>query len=323
MPADAFALRASISPSLPGEARGAKAWRKEREGLEMGEASESMREALGGAANGAATAVTAPGAQTDATGKDAADAQADAMGGKAVGSRAGSKGAKAAPSAATCADLRAVLEARASFYETLASLYFKPLTQKQIDAMAAADFSAYADVNDVFAEGLNDMARYLRRRNSGTRQELAVDFTGAFAGTSAYEGKTAVPYKSVFTSDKGLMYQEGYQEVFTAFKHEAVKRRAGLDWPDDHLSFMCQFMAILSRRASRALEQGDVSGAVHDLEASREFLERHMASWFTDFASLASRLLSTRFYRGVLKVTEGFFKLDGETVADLLDEVRG
>ena len=48
-----------------------------------------------------------------------------------------------------------------------------------------------------------------------------------------------------------------------------------------------------------------------------------MASWFTDFASLASRLLSTRFYRGVLKVTEGFFELDGETVADLLDEVRG
>ena len=293
----------------------------------MGEASESVREALGGGANGAATAVAtavaAPGTQADATGKDAADAQADAMGGKAVGSRAGSKGAKAVPSAATCADLRAVLEARASFYETLASLYFKPLTQEQIDAMAAADFSAYADVNDVFAEGLNDMARYLRHRNSGTRQELAVDFTGAFAGTSAYEGKTAVPYKSVFTSDKGLMYQEGYQEVFAAFKHEAVKRRAGLDWPDDHLSFMCQFMAILSRRASRALEQGDVRGAVHDLEASREFLERHMASWFTDFASLASRLLSTRFYRGVLKVTEGFFELDGETVADLLDEVRG
>ncbi|OUO90627.1 hypothetical protein B5F40_06445 [Gordonibacter sp. An230] len=269
------------------------------------------------------TASAKPCAWEDLAGGRTADSRRIRRGTGSTDAQASAEGAAEAPITAEVADLCAVLEARASFYETLASLYFKPLTQEQIDAMAVADFSAYADVNDAFAEGLNDMARYLRRRNSGTRQELAVDFTGAFAGTSTYEGKTAVPYKSVFTSDKGLMYQEGYQEVFAAFKHEAVRRRAGLDWPDDHLSFMCQFMAILSRRAVRALEQGDARAAAHNLEASREFLERHMASWFNDFASLANRLLSTRFYRGVLKVTEGFFELDRETVADLLDEARG
>lgn len=216
-----------------------------------------------------------------------------------------------------------VLEGRAVFYETLASLYFKPLTQEQIDAMAQADFSAYADINEHFAEGLNDMTRSLNKRNTGTRQELAVDFTSAFAGTSVYEGRTAVPYKSVFTSEEGLLYQEGYREVFEAFKQEAVKRREGLDWPDDHLSFMCQFMALMSRRTARALAAGDEAAAVHDLEVSAAFLDNHIVSWFDDFTDLAQKLLSTRFYRGVLSMTKGFFELDRETLNDLLDVTRG
>lgn len=216
----------------------------------------------------------------------------------------------------------AVLESRATFYEMLAGLYFSPLTQDQIDAMAAADFSAFAAIDGTFAAGFDDMARYLRKRTSGTRQELAVDFTSAFAGTAAFEGKTAVPYKSVFTSEEGLLYQEGYREVFAAFKQEAIRRRDGLDWPDDHLSFMFQFMAILSRRGAHALECDDIPAADHALESSRDFLEAHIASWFGDFAQRANLLLKTRFYRGVLKVTQGFVALDREVIADLRDAIR-
>ena len=145
-------------------------------------------------------------------------------------------------------EISAALEARATFYETLASLYFMPLKQSDVDNMAAADFSAYAELNEDFADGVNDITRYLRKRNTGTRDELAVDFTGAFAGVKVYEGKTAVPYKSVYTNADGLLYQEGYRDVFQAFKSECVKKREGLDWPDDHISFMCEFMALLSRR---------------------------------------------------------------------------
>lgn len=219
-------------------------------------------------------------------------------------------------------DLNEVLEARASFYEMLASLYFKPLTQGEIESMASADFSAYADIGEWFADGLNDMARYLKRRTTGTRQELAVDFTGAFAGTSTYGGKTAVPYKSVFTSNEGLMYQEGYREVFAAFKSEAVKRRDGLDWPDDHLSFLFQFEALMSRRVARALTAGNMPVAMHDLVTSRAFLEEHICSWFDSFSDSAGMLLSTRFYRGVLKVTKGFLELDRRTLDDLIEEMR-
>lgn len=230
-----------------------------------------------------------------------------------------------APEAAApeqCDEVAAALESRAVFYETLASLYFNPLKQEQVDSMAAADFSAYVDVNEDFAAGINDITRYLRKRNTGTRDALAVDFTGAFAGVKAYEGKVAVPYKSVFTNADGLLYQEGYQDVYKAFKAECVRKREGLDWPDDHLSFMCEFMALLSRRTADALANGDGARALHELEVSRDFLDENILSWFEDFAARANLLIKTRFYQGVLKITRGFFAFDRQTLDDLIDYVH-
>lgn len=220
-------------------------------------------------------------------------------------------------------DLLGALEGRAEFYETLAAFYFKPLSLEQIETMAQADFSPYAEINELFSSGFNDITRYLRKRNTGTRQELAVDFTSSFGGVAVYEGKSAVPYKSVFTSDGGLMYQEGYQEVFKALKEESVKLRDGLDWPDDHLSFMCQFMALLSRRIAKAYEEKDYEEALRLIESSQSFLEQHIMSWFPDLYDLASKLIKTRFYRGVLKITQGFFELDAETLKDMASVVEG
>lgn len=220
-------------------------------------------------------------------------------------------------------DVAAALEARASFYETLAALYFMPLKQEDVDRMAAADFSAYAELNADFADGVNDITRYLRKRNTGTRDEMAVDFTGAFAGVKAYEGKVAVPYKSVFTNADGLLYQEGYEDVYRAFKAECVRKREGLDYPDDHISFMCEFMALLSRRTLEALCAGDDERALHELQTSRRFLDDNILSWFDAFMDRALLIVKTRFYKGVLKISRGFFALDHETLDDLIDVVGG
>lgn len=218
-------------------------------------------------------------------------------------------------------DMIEALEGRAAFYDLLAALYYKPLTEEQIDAIAALDLGAYADVNECFADGLNDIARTLGKRTTATRQELAVDFTGAFAGTSSWEGKSAVPYESVFTSAEGLLFQESYHEVYRLFRQNRVERAAGYDFPDDHLSFMCEFLSILSARAIEALREGKKDEALEQIELSRAFLQDHILSWFDAFEELALRMLSTRFYRGVLKVSRGFFQLDLEVTADLIEEL--
>lgn len=219
-------------------------------------------------------------------------------------------------------EMEGALAGRTSFYDLLAALYFKPLREEQLDSIASLDLSAYADVNQDFADGLNDIARSLAKRTSATRQDLAVDFTGAFAGTSTWEGKCAVPYESVFTSDDGLMFQDSFHEVYRIFRENSVERAPGYDFPDDHLSFMCEFLSMLSTRAADALRAGDLQAAREDIELSRDFLQEHILSWFDDFEDLAMKLLKTRFYRGVLKVSKGFFQFDLDVTEDLLEELN-
>lgn len=223
----------------------------------------------------------------------------------------------ATEAAAVTADMIAALKGRAAFYDLLAAIYFRPLTAEQIDNIAEMDWSEYADVNELFADGVNDIARYLRKRNSGTRQALAVDFTSAFAGTSSWKGRYAVPYESVHTSEEGLFFQDAYHEVFQLYKANHVAKAEGYDFPHDHLSFMCEFLVVLSDRIVAALEAGDDAEALCQVRVSRAFLADHILSWFDTFQDLALLLLETRFYRGILKISKGFFLED----AELLDAI--
>ena len=70
------------------------------------------------------------------------------------------------------AEMVASVRDRAEMYRLLAQVYFKPLSQEQIDALAQADLAALA-VGDAspFADGYNDVYRYLRRMNTGTRMK--------------------------------------------------------------------------------------------------------------------------------------------------------
>ena len=54
---------------------------------------------------------------------------------------------------------------------------------------------------------------------------------------------------------------------------------------------------------------------------SRSFLDDNILSWFDTFTERALLLLKTRFYKGVLKISKGFFTLDHETLDDLIDVV--
>lgn len=219
-------------------------------------------------------------------------------------------------------EMIAACEGRAAFYDMLAAIYFRPLTAEQIDNIAETDWSEYADLSELFADGLNDVTRYLRKRNSGTRQELAVDFTSAFAGTSSWKGRYAVPYESVHTSEEGLMFQDAYHEVFQLYKANHVAKAEGYDFPHDHLSFMCEFLVVLSGRIAEALRAGDDAEALRQVNVSRAFLADHILSWFDTFQDLALLLLQTRFYRGILKVSKAFFLEDAALLDSMAVELK-
>jgi putative dimethyl sulfoxide reductase chaperone len=218
--------------------------------------------------------------------------------------------------------LSEVLRDRSAFYRMLSNLYFTSLTQEQIDSLAEHDLVSFAGGDELLAAGFDDMRRYLRKRNTGTRQDLAVDFTSAFVGAQQYEGRCAVPYESVFRSESGLLMQEPRNEVYRLYKRAAVKLKEGVDLPEDHLSFEFEFLALLSDRTIDALREDRLGDAVDLLGSQKVFIEEHILSWFNDLAELALKILTTRFYRGVLKITEGYLTGDIEVIDALIAEIR-
>ena len=213
------------------------------------------------------------------------------------------------------------LEARAQFYRMLSGLYFNTITQDEIESMAQSDFqSLRADKeSSLLAEGYDDIFRYLRKRNTGTRQELAEDFTSTFLGTTVYEGKQAMPYESLFRDTSGLLMQGPRNEVFHTFREAGISLKNELDLPEDHLSFEFEFMAILCDRALAAFLSGDNEEYRAAMKMQIKFFDLHIASWFDDFFNFAMTVVKTRFYRGVLKITKGFLDAESQTMKELVE----
>lgn len=217
--------------------------------------------------------------------------------------------------------LAEVLKSRSEFYLMLARFYARPLTEDDLAHLTTSDFAAMGAGEPLLEEGWNDIARFLSKQHTGTRQLLATDFTMTFDGVAALDEKVAVPYASVFLSEEGLLSRAPRNEVFLLFKREALRLKKGVTIPEDHLSFELEFLSVLSLRAAEALQANNTEEAKRNLALSSEFIREHILVWFEMLSCLAMQLLETRFYRGVLKITKGYLAMDLVTIDDLIEEL--
>lgn len=199
-----------------------------------------------------------------------------------------------------------LLEGNAAFLNMLARLYYKPLSQEELEAVAALDMDEFDFDDPRVAEGLKESITYLRAGGTTLRQDVNVDYTSAFYGINSYEGKVAHPCESVFTGEEGLLMQAETRAVYRIYKSEGIKKEDDLGVPDDHLSFELQFLAKMCTRAAEALAMGDVAEAIRNMKVQLAFLDEHILVWYPKMKAVAMHLLLTPFYFGVLKATDGY-----------------
>ena len=66
--------------------------------------------------------------------------------------------------------------ARAQMYRMLASLYFKELTEEEIENLSGLDFGSLDVGDELISAGAIDMRRFLARTHIDRRQELEFFF---------------------------------------------------------------------------------------------------------------------------------------------------
>lgn len=220
----------------------------------------------------------------------------------------------------TSADLMALFQSRADSYRLFSRIFLKPLDDEAIEALAAADFverSAAFESGSLLRQGFNNMGRGLRRRHTGTRCELATDYTMCFDGLSEANGEVAVPCESVFRGSHKEYYQEPWLEMQKLSKREGVNFDPATGVPSDHLALELEFMAALADRAEKAAAAGDDQCVAHTIKVSQEFLKGHLANWYPALRARAEALVTTRFYRGALEALDGYLALDQSTLMAL------
>lgn len=223
-----------------------------------------------------------------------------------------------APEALGADDVRALMEMREGVYRLFSSLYFKELTEDQIRFLHDADLDGFEEMSETMAEGAKNIKRAVRRINSGTREDLAVDYAHTFLGAGTTKGESrACPYESVFTSRDGLIMQETRDDVYRYMLNEHLEPNTGLRIPDDHLAFVFEFMANLCVRFNEAMDAGDEAEARRIYQVQREFFEKHIYSWIGRLCDAIEGCCRTSFYRGVSQMTRGFVEADHEILADM------
>ena len=210
---------------------------------------------------------------------------------------------------------------RAALYRFVAKLFRAPLAGGDIEMLAASDLAARSGDEAGISHGLKVMGRYLAKRNTGTREVLGRDYTCAFLGVQEAEGKVALPFESAFTSDHQRYMGEARGKVYNIYKRCSLKLADGIDLPEDHLSFMCDFMAAMIDRTVPLLEKKDDASLRQNLLLQRAFLDRHIRNWFPEFARIASAIVQERFYKGALEYAQGVFDLDAKVLKNLLSDV--
>ena len=199
---------------------------------------------------------------------------------------------------------------RAALYTFVARLFERPLTQDDIEQLASTDFSALACGDQSIDHGLHVMERTLAKRNTGTRELLNRDYTSAFYGAQTLNGKVAIPYESAYEGSDQRLMGAARSRVFNIYKKQALKLAEGIDLPEDHISFMCQFMAVMAKRAIESKNAGRTEELRQNLLLQQAFLREHILSWFPKMREIAGELVEGRFYRGVMELAQGAFDMD-------------
>lgn len=246
--------------------------------------------------------------------------------------------------------LREFFENARDFYALLSSIFYLELTEEQIDGLAESGFS-FPDDGSEMGDACAALRRYLARRGPSARQDLAVDYARIFLAAGVYEGETAVPYESVFTSPEGLMMQDARDEVVRVYRRCGLKVPRDLNVPEDHLAFELEFMGRLSGRIAEALAVGEdavcevaepadaAREAAEPADAAREvaepenaalevagalmaeqlrFIDEHLLNWMPDLVRRVESFARLPFYPAMMAVAQSYLRENRAVLEEVL-----
>ena len=213
--------------------------------------------------------------------------------------------------------ISALLAGRSYIYTLLHTLTGAEPTKELV---AAATDKAAFDAVSLFDSGDSQAAMLLSAALELLRAEKIEDLLGEY--TRLFLGPTdyiAAPWESVYTSKERALFQESTLDVRYWFSVNGYTAGGYPNFPDDHISIMMHFLALMGTRANEALLANDLEGFRKNLADQKQFEKEHLLNWVTRYAQDMQESESNFFYPELAVALAEFVLYDQQILTELLE----
>ncbi len=210
----------------------------------------------------------------------------------------------------------AIDRSRAALYRWFARLFLTAASEAEVIALRAGPMRAVLNSLAATPGTAEPVAAICRALDQGSTASVAASV--ALAHTRLFGGiggdQMTPPYRSVFTSDSGLLCQEATAEMERVLRQHSLKLDESVREPADHLSLQLEVMSQLALRATAGTEAaGDL------LVGQADFIDRQLLDWVPRFAARLAAVDESGFYAGLAAVLVVILRQDRAYLAELID----
>ncbi len=200
---------------------------------------------------------------------------------------------------------------RAALYRWFAMAFFAPPTEN--DVVDMREGKTHRFLNALAATpgaslGVAAMADVLSSGTPATvASALGVAHAKLFYGAGGYE--TASPYRSIYSSDRGVLCQQATAEMERVLRQHRLRLDDKVCEPSDHLSIQLEVMAQLALRYVEAAQHsGDALASLQSEQA--EFLDTQLLSWLPAFSRRVVEVDDLGFHAGLASALQAVLEQD-------------
>jgi TorA maturation chaperone TorD len=212
----------------------------------------------------------------------------------------------------------------AETYRFLSQLYFKELNVEAINALSSSEWPRDTG-NANLDEGYAKIKRYFAFGVPDRRQQLAVEYARIFLAAGVYtkEVKTAIPYESVFTTEEHIMMGPSRDDVVATFREDGFAVDPSLHEPEDHLSFLLEYLQMMCMRAVDLCTADDPVSLIANMRRQCSFMNEHLLNWLPLLSDVVQDYATVGFYPGMMLVTAGSLEQARDYMEDSIRELEG
>jgi TorA-specific chaperone len=192
---------------------------------------------------------------------------------------------------------------RAALYHWFALAFFAPPVESEVIEMRGGKTQRLLKslaATPGAATGIDAMCRALASGTpAGVASTLGAAHARLFYGAGGYA--SASPYRSVYSSERGLLCQHATAEMERVLRQHRLRLEDKVCEPSDHLSIQLEVMSQLAYRFAEAVEQKSSTLATLQAEQA-DFLSGQLLSWLPDFAKRVAEIDDLGFHAGLARV---------------------